>query len=119
MGYVRCTSHTKRRFRKSSITNNCELKYNKPNLLNPHFIALSNGLSEIMPCGGEIVDTRNLKPSKETSCRFKSGPGHHIIFIRYFYEKFYSCWRRICWTVLAVLVAQKFNVKLLRLIKKK
>ena len=29
--------------------NNCELKYNKPNLLNPHFIAFANGLSEIMP----------------------------------------------------------------------
>ena len=25
----------------------------------------------------KLVDTRDLKSSKETSCRFKSGPGHH------------------------------------------
>ena len=70
--------------------------------------------------GGEIGRHKGLKnPSKETSCRFKSGPGHHIIFIRYFYEKFYSCWRRICWDVFAVLLAQKFNVKLLEIDKEK
>ena len=26
----------------------------------------------------ELVDTRDLKSSKATSCRFKSGSGHHL-----------------------------------------
>ncbi len=29
--------------------NNYELKYNKSNLINPHFIAFANGFSEILP----------------------------------------------------------------------
>ena len=76
---------------------NCELKYNKPNLLNPHFIAFANGLSEIMP-GGEIGRHKGLKILEGNFVPVQVSPGHHIIFIRYF-EKFYSCWRRICWDV--------------------
>ena len=30
----------------------------------------------------KLVDTRDLKSSKETSCRFKSGPGHHDMLVK-------------------------------------
>ena len=39
----------------------------------------------------KLVDTRDLKSSKETSCRFKSGPGHHICinYVHKFHTSFF------------------------------
>ena len=36
----------------------------------------------------KLVDTRDLKSSKETSCRFKSGPGHHIMKVLFTHDIF-------------------------------